>query len=388
RVSLFEDAGRTLAMSMVRDITERKKAEEEIQRSEQKFRSIFDRANDGMVLANPETKMFYEGNRAFGRMLGYDIAEINTLGVADIHPKKDLPFVVEQFERQAKGEFEVAQNIPVQTKDGSVLYADISSTPMVIGGETRVLGIFRDVTKELAVERTKNDFIEIASHQLRTPLTGIRWVMERLLKTEQLSLQAKEYMQDVLVSSARLGELVRVRLNVSRLEGGMVSVKVVSLDAAKAVRDFLTENTMLFTQKQLSLATAGLDAPLPVKTDVVMLSNIIQALVSNAIEYTPPKGAIRVALSKKENNFLLEVADNGIGIPAEVQHRLFEKFFRAENARLVKPGGTGLGLYITKQAATLLGGKVWFEPGKKGGTVFYVELPLQSKPREEGKSLI
>jgi PAS domain S-box-containing protein len=137
---------------IIRDITERKKVEETLRISEEKFRAIFDNANDGMLLADVNTKTFYTGNNSICRMLGYSLEEIKKLGVTDIHPKGDLPYVLGQFERQTRREITVAKDLPVKRKDGSVFYADVNTSLVTLAGKTYLLGIFRDIT-----ERKKAD---------------------------------------------------------------------------------------------------------------------------------------------------------------------------------------------------------------------------------------
>ena len=109
--------------------------------------------------------------------------------------------------------------------------------------------------------------------------------------------------------------------------------------------------------------------------------NIIQAMISNAIEYTPREGKIIISLTPNEadKKFTFSVKDTGIGIPKSEQNDIFKKFIRASNAKLTKPDGTGLGMYIAWQAAKMLGGKIWFESEENKGTTFYAELPMESK---------
>lgn len=249
--------------------------------------------------------------------------------------------------------------------------------------------IARHITERKKIENAESDFIQIASHQLRASLTVIQWSIERLLKIQPLSEQAAQYVQDIRASAMSLAEMARALLNVSLLEGGTVSVHSVPFDVAKAVRDFLDDNAALFAQKKLSLTAVGLSETLPVMTSFSMFNTILQVLISNAVEYTPREGAVRVALTKDEHTYTLAVTDSGIGIPAEAQARVFEKFFRAGNAKSTKPGGMGLGLYIAQRASVYLGGRIWFELGvKEGGTTFYAQLPRESKPHKEGKSLL
>ena len=142
------------AAIVIYDITERKRTEEAIMASEEKFRMIFDNANDGLLLADAESKKFHFANVMICRMLGYSQEEIKNVGVMDIHPEKDIPYVIEQFEEQARKEIKVAQDLPVKRKDGSVFYADVNAAPVEISGKRYLLGIFRDVTERKQAEET------------------------------------------------------------------------------------------------------------------------------------------------------------------------------------------------------------------------------------------
>ncbi len=130
----------------------RLRAEQALCESEHKFKAIFDAANDGIVLAEPETKKFSTGNKMFCRMLGYSLKEIQDMGVSDIHPEEALPQVIKQFEKQSKSEFTLASNIPVKRKGGSVFYADVNSSLITLEGKTLLMGIFRDITERKKAE--------------------------------------------------------------------------------------------------------------------------------------------------------------------------------------------------------------------------------------------
>jgi PAS domain S-box-containing protein len=141
------------ALEEARMASERKQLERELaQAKEEEFRTVFDNAVDGILIADMETKKFYRGNDSICRMLGYSPQEIKDLGVMDIHPEKDLPYVIEQFERQAKGEIHLAEDLPVKRKDGSIFYADINSTTIVIAGKVYLMGFFHDTTERKQAE--------------------------------------------------------------------------------------------------------------------------------------------------------------------------------------------------------------------------------------------
>jgi PAS domain S-box-containing protein len=143
---------RSILQGIFRDITERKEAEAELRESEQRFHTIFDNAADGILVADAESKQFYMANNLICQMLGYDQKELTSLGMMDIHHEQDLPYVVEQFEKQVRGELTLAKDIPVKRKDGSVFYADISSFPIQLDGKTYLMGVFRDISERKKAE--------------------------------------------------------------------------------------------------------------------------------------------------------------------------------------------------------------------------------------------
>ena len=158
---------------ILENITERKLAEEALGESEERFKTIFEGANDGILLADMENKIFSTGNKAICRMLGYNLDEIKKLGVMEIHPKEDLPFVVEQFEKLSRNEIILAENIPMKRKDGSIFYADISSTPITLTGKTYLVGLFRDITERKRVEgmlSETNQYLENLFNYANAPI--------------------------------------------------------------------------------------------------------------------------------------------------------------------------------------------------------------------------
>jgi len=146
------------------DITEKKNMEEHLKESEEKFRAIFENAVDGIMIADPGTRRFFDANRSMCRMLGYKIGEIKRIGVEDIHPKESIGHVVRQFNRQSRGEITLAEKIPVKRKDGSVFYADVEADAITHRKKKYLVGIFRDITERMNIE----DAIEASEAKYRT----------------------------------------------------------------------------------------------------------------------------------------------------------------------------------------------------------------------------
>ena len=266
-------------------------------------------------------------------------------------------------------------------KDKTKFPVAITVRPVILEG--KIIGAieaFRDITKEKEVGYAKSDFITGASHHLRTPMTSIQWVIERFLKIEQPTQKGREYLEDIHMAVARLSSLVDLLLNVSRIEAGKIGATPKPLELIGFIKIYLKENEPLVEKKRLRVVFDQHPPTFNVITDHITLRNIMHALVSNALEYTPEGGEIEITIAKKNNTFLLTIRDTGIGIPKEEQGRSFEKFFRGTNAKLVKTDGTGLGLYIAAQAVKLLQGKIWMESVAGKGSTFSVELPIESTP--------
>ena len=153
--NLLHDAAVDGIVVNLRDITERKQADEELRESEKKFRAIFDNANDGFISADPESGRFFNPNRRMIEMLGYESEEeIRNLAVSDIHPREDLPRILGEFEKHARGEISRSEYLPVKRKDGSIFFASISSSPIIVANKTYLSCIFRDVTERRQAEET------------------------------------------------------------------------------------------------------------------------------------------------------------------------------------------------------------------------------------------
>ncbi len=282
-------------------------------------------------------------------------------------------------------------------KDGTKFPVSRTVSPITLQGKIiGAVNIFRDITKEKEVDKAKTEFVSLASHQLRTPLTGIEWTIELFSKKEKLTKEGQKYLADIHFSASRLSALVRLLLNVSRIESGNVGVSPEPLELVGLVNLYMRECQALCDKKKLSFIFTAHPEKLEATTDKNLLGFILQNIIGNAIEYTPPQGRVEIVLEthsassgqEKGEVALFTVKDTGIGIPQAEQTRIFEKFVRASNAISVKPDGTGLGLYIVLESVKLLGGKIWFESEEDQGSVFFVELPLVAQPRLGEKGVV
>lgn len=253
------------------------------------------------------------------------------------------------------------------------------------GGE--LLGrifVFRDVTREFAVDRMKTEFISVVSHELRTPLTAIKGYVELILGDETGPINAlqREFLGIVLQSADRLTALIADMLDIARIESGRMEMRCDAVDYGRVLRDSVTALAHVAEAKGIALSLeAPPDLPL-VRGDADRIAQVLLNLIGNGIKYTPPGGRVIVRVAAKARGFLItEVTDTGIGIAPEDQERLFEKFFRADNSLTREAGGTGLGLAITRAIVEKLHGGIWVksEPGR--GSSFLFTLPAAGTPR-------
>ncbi|MBI2450997.1 MAG: HAMP domain-containing histidine kinase [Parcubacteria group bacterium] len=227
------------------------------------------------------------------------------------------------------------------------------------------------------MDELKTSFISIASHQIRTPLAATRWFSEMLLSGDAgpLNQFQKEFAEELHNGILRISEIVNTLLALSRIEAGKLVMQPVSTDVI-----LLTENIVASFAPQLQTKELKIEflpaPPIPViQIDPNLLREAVSNLIANSIQYTEAGGIIKVKVSKLGNDIQYSVEDNGIGIPENQKSQLFEKFFRADNARLKVPDGLGLGLNLIKRLIELWGGKIWFESEVGKGTTFYFTIP-------------
>jgi signal transduction histidine kinase len=224
-------------------------------------------------------------------------------------------------------------------------------------------------------ETTKSDFASFVSHQLRTPLTGVSWMLELASELPGLTPDVAGYVTEARESTHRLIRLVNDLLDVSRLESGMLTVQSENLRLDDLVATVVDELRPLIDDKQLHVTVVRpLSAP-TVSTDRPLMRQAVTNLMANAISYTTAGGRIDVTFTARDGHVTCAFRDTGIGVPKGAQVRLFEKFYRADNAVVVESEGTGLGLSVVRLVVEHFGGRVWCESEPGQGALFTIELP-------------
>lgn len=228
--------------------------------------------------------------------------------------------------------------------------------------------------------RLKSEFINILSHQLRSPLSNLRWCLELLMsgKINPVSQKQLEYFQILKENSDRMRELLRDLLIVNRLETANLPLKFLKFSFRDLLKSLIEEFTPYAKASNVEIETKVPPDLDQIFSDSEKLKIVIENLLDNAIRYSQKKGKIKIMVEKKGKNLYFEIKDNGIGIPKEDQNFIFQKFFRAENAAKAHARGTGLGLYIVKSIIKQLKGKVGFKSQEGKGSTFWFLIPLKT----------
>ena len=209
------------------------------------------------------------------------------------------------------------------------------------GKPIRMVGVNWDVTLDAILDRQKTEFVSIASHQLRTPLTAVSWYTEMVLHGDagKLSPKQKKYLEEIYQSNKNMIDLVNKLLSVSRIELGTLKIESKETDIISIAEDIISEQQKNIRTKKLVIKKHF--APISkYMSDPTLVRMVIQNLLANAIKYTPPSGKITITIRMKGSDILINISDTGCGIPLSAQNQIFHKFFRASNAQ--ENSGTGL----------------------------------------------
>ena len=268
------------------------------------------------------------------------------------------------------------------SKDDRITPLSLRVTPVIHG--TKCIGavaVIRDVTEERRIEHLKTDFISLASHQLRTPLSALRWHLELLASAQNGTLNDKqmECLEQASTSTVRMVKLVDALLNASRIELGNYSLTNKEIRPHTLLKQIVETFSQQIASKNIHIVYRSISERM-ISIDPIFLQLILENLISNAIKYSLPSGTVTLDCRVRANTHIsFSVADTGIGIPALQHKRVFEKLFRADNVKASDTDGNGLGLYISQVSAEVLGGSLTFKSAEGKGSVFTLTVPIGSK---------
>jgi PAS domain S-box-containing protein len=339
---------------------------------------------DGVIVVD-EYGVITNINETVRRILGYQHEDLIGKGLTQVLPinyrnGEAMPTLERPSMRALISGVPVSAVIEFTRKDGEQLPVATTAAPFIIDHKPKgAIIVFRDFSREIAVEKAKDEFVSLASHQLRTPLTSIRMYSEMIKDDPEnnLSPELALALDKISASTEKMLNLVSDFLSISKLELGRFDINWQRVNIHELVRSQITEAMPLLAEKSIKVEFSRPITDLTALTDPSLLSQVIHNLLTNAIRYSE-KGSINITLKKSGRSYLLAIADKGIGIPEEAKAKIFERLYRAPNAIELLDQGTGLGLYLVKKIVETLGGQVWFESQEAKGTTFFVKLPLKT----------
>jgi len=372
------EGARKALMNMLEDIEEaRREAEEE----RDKTLAIIENFPEGLLFfdrykkvssVNPKIRDFFNTNPKdlIGRYIR-NLKRISSLSSL----AKLLGEEIKEIQRKE-----------LQLREDLVL--EISTIPVLRElEEIGTLVVLRDITREKTIERLKTEFVSISAHQLRTPLSAIKWTLRMILDGDagEVPKEQRELLEKSYTSNERMIGLINDLLNVTRIEEGRFLYSLKRYDIVKLVEKVFNQLKEMAQRKGLNFEFLKPKTMIPnVDVDAEKMSVVFQNLIDNAIHYTRAKGRVEVRLEylKEKEQILFSVKDTGIGIPEHQQQRVFSRFFRGTNAIKSETEGTGLGLFISKNIVEAHGGTIWFKSEEDKGSTFYFTLPLKAKAEE------
>lgn len=373
---------------VIRDVTKRKLTEAALQSSEAKYRGLYDSIKDGIEMTDVHGR-FVESNKAYQEMLGYTDKELRNMTYHDITPEKwrdvELDILSNQLLKQGfSGEYEKEYI----RKDGTIFPVS-SRLWMIRDGKGHPIGswgIVRDITERKKIERLKDDFASLASHQLRTPLTGTKWLVETIQDGQlgPLTQKQKEYVDNIYQTNERMIQLVSDMLDVIHLESGKVAFAREPVSVCEVLDNLIVMLKTAAEKRQVKIVVdcGRLHSP-KIIADSKRLQTVLECLVSNAIEYSPTGKGVFVEVVEEPETVSFIVKDSGIGIPKTEQEHIFERFYRASNAKSQKANGTGLGLAIAQMLAKEMGGLITFKSEEGKGSDFILRMPVRGRPKTD-----
>jgi len=383
-------------LSIIHDITDRKRAEQALQESEEKYRKMFEYAPIGILHSSAQDARILRVNPKFLEILGYDEETLKTMTVADFTHPDDLPQDLAELRKLANGEvsYYVREKRYIH-KNGHILWGrvHVSLVRDAQGQPLYFIAAMEDITwrkqaeeelktaKEAAEEsnRVKSEFLATMSHEIRTPMNAVLGFTE-LLDGVLTDPKQRSYLHAIQSGGKALLTLINDILDLSKLDAGKMAIQLAPVELRRLLEEIRQIFSLRANQKQLELRVEC-DAALPsiLIMDEIRVRQVLFNLVGNAIKFTDAGHVTLSALRRGTDGDTLDlvilVEDTGIGIPAEEQSRIFEAFHQSLIQRTQKFGGTGLGLTISKRMIDLLGGTISVRSVVEQGSVFEVVLP-------------
>lgn len=365
-------------------------AEQALHQNRERYQQLFEHSRDAVFLAGPDM-VYLDVNPAACHMLGYNRDELHGMRMCELAPpgrQESLRCSVASLLRDGT----LFSEIQLQTKDGRIIPTEINATVLPDGS---LLGTVRDLTERKRIEeaqrekdeaeereRTRVRFLQMAAHELRNPMAGIKGILGLIRRRAESGRIGDGFDREVRVMEHevdRLSSLLTEILDAFRAQEGRLAVKKDPVNLAGVIEAALAPFSIITDKHRFVVRLPG--NSVTVAGDFQRLEEVLRNLLGNAVKYSPSGGTIGIRLSSRRGRAVIAVHDRGIGIPQSQIPHVFEGFFRGSNIdRANDPGGLGLGLFICHEIIQSHEGRIWVRSIEGLGATFYVELPLSTPP--------
>ncbi|WP_445475668.1 sensor histidine kinase [Methanococcoides methylutens] len=387
--TLFHTVSNIIGVSI-----ERKNAEKALKASEDKYQTLVEKGNDGIIIL--QDGLLKYGNQRMAEMTGFSIEEEMEKPFVDFISPEYKKLVQERYMKRLKGEYVPdSYEIKIIAKDGTEIPVDVSPSAIEYEGRPANMAIIRDITERKKAEETmlnakaaaedanriKTEFIANMSHELRTPLNLIIGFSDLIDSEKHGSLNEcqKKYISNVLRNAKHLLDIINDILSISSIEMGKEQLHINELFVSDAIDELEALMVPIASEKDIGL-TCNIDNEMSIiKADMIKFRQILYNLVNNAIKFTDRGGSVTIGGKISEDIMQIFVEDSGIGISTEDQEKLYTPFFQADSSITRHYGGTGLGLTIAKKFVEMHGGELWMESELGKGSRFGFSMPTDPR---------
>ena len=357
------------------DITKRKRAENRLRESEQRYKTVFNASRDGILIADLETRRLLHANNSMTSILGYLPGELLSLKVQDLIPHKDLEQTMELFEQQGLGLQDSAEKVRLVRKDGSEIYCDVTAIPVIIDERYCLIGFFRDMTELMETQKLREDVERITRHDLKSPLNGIIGLPEILLADDNLTDEQREHLQHIMDSGRKMLGIINLSLTLYQIENGKYAYVQSAFDILQIIRQCMRDNRPLSKEKllQIRLRFSGFNEPEPgrvfINGEELLAYSVFSNLLINAVEASPMGEPVEIHLNNEPEQLEVIIHNSGV-VPQDIRDTFFDKYTTQGKTK-----GTGLGTYSARMMAETQGWSIRMETGEKHGTFLTVSIP-------------
>jgi PAS domain S-box-containing protein len=364
------------AKSLEAEIAERKVAEERLQCAENHYRRLFEASRDGILLVDPRSCTIIDANPYMTELLGYAREQLQgrELWHVGLFQNQEVSgAVLRDLQEKRFLRYDV---LPFQTKNGELRYMEFVSNLYQANGDDIIQCHIRDITEREELNKRKDEFISMASHELKTPITSLKGFLHLLQRQPavQDNKKALHYLTRMDAQVNKLTMLINDLLDLSKMQTGQLAYREEYFEMDALVQE-IVENVQETTQTHRIIFEGYSQAQ--VFGDRDRIGQVLINLLNNAIKYSPQAKTVVIRTARDHNRLLVSVQDFGIGIAQEFQHKIFERFYQVTDPEEKTYPGLGIGLYISNEIVKRHRGRMWVESEKGKGTIFHIDIPLQ-----------